>query len=154
MYETEHLRPLLVDIAHEHRDLRRRLHELRALVQMRERGLDISQRLAQMTASLADLHNTMEAHFAQEESGGVIVEAVIRLPRLAEEAAAIEREHPELLLEIEALRRMVQASDCSRHAWKHVCAAVERIVQRLLNHEAAENRLLGEGFNEDIEALM
>ena len=152
MYKTEDLRALLVDVAHERRDLQLRQQELRALVQTRER--DIPRRLAQIATALAGLHNTMKTHFARRESGGVIVEAVVRLPRLAEEAAAIEHEHPALLQETETLCHTVQTSEHCPAGWRHVCAAVERLLRHLKSHETAENRLLSEGFNEDIDSLI
>jgi hypothetical protein len=94
------------------------------------------------------LREQMRLHFAKEAAGGVIEEAVARLPRLAREAAAVEREHPELLQCIDQAIKLAEQAGPSTEEWENVRTSVEAFVVRILAHEAAENLLLQLGFNE------
>ena len=74
-----------------------------------------------------------------------------RLPRLAESAAAIEREHPALLECLDQAIQLTHDSGPGAEDWEQVRAAVEGFVSRMLAHEAQEHSLLQQGFNEDFE---
>jgi hypothetical protein len=50
-------------------------------------------RITRVAARLAELRSTVQAHYAEEESGGCIEEAVTRSPSLASNAKAILEEH-------------------------------------------------------------
>ena len=153
MNTTSYLQSLLVDIAHEHRELQRRLLELRRVVRDKESGRSNAQRLTILSPALADLRKRMQAHFAQEETGEVMEEAVIRIPRLAHDAAKIEREHPELIKRIDAAIRLSESTDPTAEDWEKASDAVEAFVAQMLAHIEAENHLLQQVFHEPVDIL-
>src|SRR5262245_37229875 len=61
---------------------------------------------------LQQVREELEHHFAQEESGGCLHEAVSRCPPLSAEAHRIEAEHRELLQDVDRL--IAQALDTDR----------------------------------------
>jgi hypothetical protein len=153
MNTASYLQALLVDIVHEHRELQRRLLELRRMVRDQESGRSNAERLSSLCRSLADLRKRMQAHFAQEETGEVMEEAVIRIPRLARDAAKIEREHPELIRRIDNAIRLSETTDPVAEDWHNASETVEALVTQMLAHEEAENHLLQQVFHEQVDNL-
>ncbi len=140
---------LLRDVIDEHRELQSRLSKLRALVGAPQSAPEIAGGLIELAKQLRQMRERMEIHFAEEAAGGFLEEAVTRLPRLAESAANIEAEHPELLRRVDSALTLAEKADPSTEGWQHVRGAVEEFVRQMLAHEAKENRLLQQGFNED-----
>jgi hypothetical protein len=139
----------LTKVAGEHRDLERRLNDLRDVVRGAEAEPAIGQALLTAIELLTALREQMRLHFAEEVAGGAIEEAVGRLPRLAGQAAAIEREHPELLLRVNQTLELARQGATSIEQWKQVRSSIEAFASQMLAHEAIENQLLQVGFNED-----
>jgi hemerythrin len=99
---------------------------------------------------LTDLYEHLARHFAHEEHGGWLDEAVIRLPRLATQLTALEKQHATLLERLAELIRKVQTIANEAVAWQTVAADFEGFARQLLAHEACEERILQQGFNEDL----
>jgi hypothetical protein len=99
---------------------------------------------------LRRLREELSHHFAEEEAGGCLEEAVSQCPRLGPEATRIEAEHGELLAQMDQL--IAQAMDlddsvANRVAFDH---ALEDLRRQLLAHEAAENDVLRQGFGTNL----
>jgi hypothetical protein len=100
--------------------------------------------MADVVPMLRSVREELERHFAEEEEGGCLDEAVSRLPKLAAEANRIETEHPDLLRQLDALIKT--ASDRETHAPDALEEPFRKLHQQLRRHEAAENKLLKEGL--------
>lgn len=125
----------------EHRRLHRMLRTARAFLAANQAADG-----AAIVGVLQQVRDELAAHFREEEGGGCLDEAVSRHPGLAAEERRIETEHPQLLEAIERLIELAAARDWT--AAQHVVLEHEfdAFCQRLDVHEAAENRLLREGF--------
>lgn len=145
MRDYDECRPYIDHLVAEHRRLHGMLRRIRAsLVNSVEPGGEPS--FAEVTRILRGLRDELEHHFAQEESGGCLDEAVSRCPKLSAEARRIEAEHAELLAEIDSL--IAQAKTQEPTAWNQVSLqrAFDGLFQRLRAHEKAENELVGQAF--------
>jgi iron-sulfur cluster repair protein YtfE (RIC family) len=153
MNSTSHYQSVVMDIAHEHRELQHRLKELRRLAARPVSEDKLPAVLTEISEALLSLRLQMESHFRKEEAGGVIEEAVTRIPRLAGAAAHIQSEHPELLQRLDKALRMAEVTGPKSADWEKTRLAVDEFTTAMLTHEAAENRLLQQGFNEDLGAF-
>jgi hypothetical protein len=133
----------------EHRRLHRMLRLARATI-VASGGPDRDATGADIVRVLRQVRDELEHHFAQEESGGCLDEAVSRCPSLSADAHRIEVEHPQLLDNVDRL--IAQALDCDQSVEKRV--ALERgfddLCRQLDAHEAAENVLLRKGFGANV----
>lgn len=144
--DVEEFRAYIVHMISEHR----RLHEAVQTIEQRWRLVDMEaaseDTVTELVAGLEQLRNELRHHFAEEESGGCIEEAVTRCPSLSQDAARIEHEHVSLLDQlgqiVEQLRQV--CVDASLANASH--CAFEDFVKRLHAHETAENEILEQGF--------
>jgi len=95
---------------------------------------------------LTKLRQELKHHFAQEDAGGCLDEAVSRCPRLAGEAQRIEAEHPQILAELDRLITQSQKSPPTHPNQLALQHEFDRLCQQLREHEKAENTLLSQGF--------
>jgi hemerythrin len=101
---------------------------------------------------LRDLRGTLQCHFADEEEGGCLDEAVSFQPALSADVNRIEAEHPRLLAEVDRL--IAQAEDGGTTPADHLAltTAFDELCRELHTHEAAENEVLRRGFGVNLEA--
>jgi hypothetical protein len=149
MNRIEHTANTLESIAAQHRHLKQQVRTLcRLLCQpMEERRLQ--EAYSAGLNQLGELRDFLEYHLAQEAFGGYLEDAVARLPRLGTVADEIERQHPLLLAELDALLVSAKTAEPTVARWHELGEAVAAFARRLMEHEAAENRILQQGFNED-----
>jgi hypothetical protein len=130
----------------EHRRLHRMLVIARAAM-----ATDNPDWLAQFIRVLVDIRAELKCHFAEEEGGGCLDQAVSFLPSLSPEMRQIELEHPQLLATLDTL--LAQAKDCRDTPADRVALrlAFEELCHALHAHEAAENDVLRKGFHVHME---
>ena len=133
----------------QHHDLVQRVQRLRQRFEESVDPRKLAEAFVQLRTDLSQLRDQMDAHFLLEATGGYLEDAVSRLPRLSPEATALEHQHSQLLLEVERLTEMAAESMISPPAWRQIAERYEAFATRMLEHEAAETRILQEGFNED-----
>ncbi|MFN5757825.1 MAG: hypothetical protein ACK48M_13725 [Planctomycetia bacterium] len=108
-----------------------------------------------LVACVSGLREHLRGHFAQEEKGGFLEEAIARMPRLARAATAIMKQHPALLAELDALvlrlREMLAPGDISAAAWQQAARDYECFAAHMQAHERSENAVVQEGYNEDLD---
>src|SRR6188474_315829 len=128
----------------EHRRLHRMLRLARAAI-VASGGPDRDAPGADIVRVLRQVREELEHHFAQEESGGCLDEAVSRCPPLSADARRIEAEHPQLLSSVDRL--IAHALDCDQAVEKRVALerGFEDLCRQLDAHEADENVLLRKG---------
>lgn len=99
---------------------------------------------------LAELRDQIEGHFAQEEVGGYMEEALSRAPRFSLQAAALLKQHTQLAREVHELLVRAEAGRDNSGIWKNLYADLQALLKRLRAHEAGENRMIEAAFNEDL----
>jgi iron-sulfur cluster repair protein YtfE (RIC family) len=149
MTGNEPLERVIHDIQLEHKHLHTRLTALRDLAACSVEPLPAQAK--RLGAELSGLRDQLAEHFRREETGGFLDVAVSRLPRLASALSSLEHEHGTLLAKLSELIQAASTEPKSPQAWKRMQAGVEAFIDQMLAHEHAENRILGEGFNEDLE---
>jgi hypothetical protein len=145
MRDYEECRPYIEHLAAEHRRVHKMLREAHSAI-VWSGGPDRDTSSEDLVKKLRHVRQELEHHFAQEEAGGCMDEAVSRCPRLSAEVKRIEAEHPDMLNELDRL--IAQALDATASVASRL--AIERgfddLYHQLLAHEAAENAVLREGF--------
>ncbi len=132
--------------------------ELSGLVSGIATGLDAvvhsqpgDQAWSELPARFEGLLLYLKQHFAEEEAGGLLEEAICRLPRLGPQATVLERQHEPLLRDCSELVERAEVCGSSKELWKGLAQDYGQFIKALLTHEAAENRLAEQAFNAEIE---
>ena len=71
------------------------------------------------------------------------------MPRLGPAMAAIMKQHPFLLTELDALIKLLSAGDNSPATWEQASRGYECFAAHMQAHERTENAVVQEGYNED-----
>lgn len=127
----------------------RRLHRMLRLAQhaiVAAHGPDRDADKADVARILSQVRGELAHHFAEEEEGGCLDEAVSHCPSLSAEARRIEGEHPELLKDVDRLIADAMDSDQSVENRIALERGFDGLCRQLNAHEAAENALLRKGF--------
>jgi len=95
-----------------------------------------------LCAPLGRLREFLTSHFAQEEEGGYLDEAVSLVPRLGPQVDALEREHSALRRQLNELIRLAPAAGQSEKAEQQLLAKYGRFVKALRLHEAGEEEVI------------
>jgi hypothetical protein len=105
---------------------------------------------ADIVKLLSEVREELAHHFAQEEGGGCLEEAVSRCPSLSDEVRRIEAEHPWLLESIDRLIAQARDSDHSVQGRIEVARGFDELCAQIDAHEGAENALLRKGFGANV----
>jgi hemerythrin len=116
------------------------------------RSPDVDARPGDIAAVLRRLRIDIARHFREEDEGGCLEEATLRVPALSAEAQRIESEHAELLALLDDLVAQAEAPRWSVRALEVFEQTFEEFYQRMRAHEAAENELLRKGFGAALDA--
>jgi hypothetical protein len=133
----------------EHRRLHTMLRLARAAIR-HSAGPDRDVTTSDIVRVLRQVREELAHHFADEEAGGCIEEAVSRCPQISHQADRVQGEHPELLGKLDAL--IAEVLD-SRHTVAEritVQREFDELCKLLHAHEAAENDLLRHGFGVNV----
>lgn len=140
--------PYLEQALTEHRDLHRFLDEIRLLFDVSAEDAT-PDRLTFGREALCELQSRLQAHFAQEEEGGYLDEAVSRLPAISRQAAILQRQHGEFAALADRLVTLCGQSATSKQNWPQFKEALKDFTKKLEAHERAEDALLTRAFNVD-----
>jgi hypothetical protein len=150
MSHTPHVRdPFYTQALAEHRDLLSETCHLRAMFQNYLHRRPDERQAQEVTRRLRMLCEHLTRHFVQEQSGGYMEEAIMHLPRIGHRAEMLQRQHGELAAAAQRLQEQMAAIDPATCDWARQAHDFDQFMQRLTEHEAAENALLNEAFNED-----
>jgi hypothetical protein len=131
----------------EHRHLCRSIHDLRRAFDAPAETASISVLVAAVLPKLMAYRDEMLAHFALEEEGGYMEEAVARVPSLSQNADKLMAEHKPLMAALERLIARLQKASLSASEWSECRTDFAKFAEQAATHEANENWLLHEGFN-------
>ena len=132
----------------EHRHLCRIIHDLRRAFNAPYDKARIAATVRETKGALSDLRDELRKHFALEEEGGYMEEAVARLPSISHDADTLLAEHPSLLAAVDTLISRLDAQSSNEEAWEHRRDEFGRFAQAMMTHETNENWLLKLGFNQ------
>jgi hypothetical protein len=132
----------------EHRHFGRMINEIRRAFDAPVESQTVGAAVAVARDKLTVFNQQMRAHFDMEEEGGYLEEAVARLPVLSHNADKLIAEHAALRMAIDGVvKRLADVRD-SIAEWNACREEFKRFSEQIATHEANENWLLHEGFNE------
>jgi hemerythrin len=145
MCNDDYRRTYIEHLRNEHRRLHRLLGDIKSAItgSIESEKSPFSFPIAQL---LRQLSEQLKHHFAEEEAGGCLEEAICHCPSLSGEEKRITSEHAAILAETNDLFEQAAALPAKRRNLVGIKEAFERLLLRIRIHEAAENRLLSRGF--------
>jgi hemerythrin len=143
--------PYLEQALADHRDLHRRIATLRCRLECCVENVTKSD-FDNAVASLRDLRNRLQAHFAREEAGGYLDEAISRMPRLASKADRLQRQHAQFVTWADRILQRAVVAEPWQSAWEELRDEFSRLAARIETHEYAEDELLSKAFNVAVDA--
>ena len=146
----EILQAYVSSICADHRHQGRLVHNLRCALENAPRLKWSKGSTAQIVYCLAMLRDHLATHFAREEEGGYLEEALVHSPVFQSEANRLMDEHPQLLKRFDALLEMAKAEADEPARWPAIAKEVNEAVNQLLTHELDENKLLQGAFTADL----
>lgn len=145
MRKSDSTRAYVAHMRSEHRRMHELLREVdRSWSEMRERRQEFA--IAELAGELKHLRENLARHFAEEDEGGCLEEAVARCPNLGHDADRLEAEHPLLLDQLDQLIDRLLEADSKELLRTEVHQQYADFVSRLRAHERSENHLLQCGF--------
>jgi iron-sulfur cluster repair protein YtfE (RIC family) len=101
---------------------------------------------ARLVESLQALRADLAFHFAEEESGGCVEEAVIRCPGLSPDARRAGAQHRLLLNHLNGVLQRMQELSPQSGCVAPIREVFQQFAVALKEHENAEERILQAGF--------
>lgn len=139
---------ILGHVLAEHRDLFHLLLSVRSA--LANAGPPTPDRRSEVLDSMHHLRDHLADHFAKEEQGGFLEEAVARIPRLSAAVQSILGQHPLLLANLDRVIENLEASPADSVAWVRANHDFEAFSARMTAHERSENAVVQSGYNEDL----
>jgi hypothetical protein len=135
----------------EHRELQGLVHQVRRALALgtQARWRDVT--IVPLVRALEELKVHMEQHFAQEEAGGYLEEALVHAPRFTLQAESLLKQHPQLQLQMNQL--LAEICQCRQNPklWPAFAEHAQEALKELLAHEASENQLLERAYNATLD---
>jgi len=139
----------LQEIKQDNKELQRLLADCREMLLSGRRTFS-RKRLGQVLNELCD---RLAMHFTLEEAFGYFDDPLTVAPRLSRQAECLRSQHPALYLQLRAI-----VEELDRHAprmgthtlHQHLAPRFRDFDEKLRQHEAAENELILEAFDDDI----
>lgn len=105
---------------------------------------------SQLLRLIADAELLLNAHFAFEEAGGHLSDALTVAPRLSQRAAHLQRDHRRFTASFARLATLARGMREGDGGWERFAGAIREFTQQLRLHELEENRLVQEAFLDDL----
>jgi hypothetical protein len=139
---------ILGHVLAEHRDLFNLMQSVRTM--FAAAGSPTPECRADVLAALHLLRDHLGDHFAQEERGGFLEEAMSRVPRLSSAVRSIVAQHPALLVELDRVIDELGIVTAGTDSWPRASHAFDEFAKHMTAHERSENAVVQEGYNEDL----
>lgn len=131
-------------ICEAHRELGVRLAAIEVTLENRTASID------EASDQLAQLADQLIKHFAGEEEGGYLVEALTEAPQLISHGNRLMLQHPKMTAEARELAGVADAEAEPDLWWKQTYEQFMVFKEDLLRHEKKEDSLIQEAMNRDI----
>jgi hypothetical protein len=102
--------------------------------------------------AVEELDAHLHHHFAQEEEGGYLEQALVAAPRFSSQAAELLKQHPAILAQVAEVVRTARRAGADATAWPVLKQQVKQLLVSLVAHEKAENAVVQEAFNSGFES--
>ena len=135
--------------AAEHREMRHLVAALRDAVNRNRPWSREAAREAVKAAEAMRVH--LHHHFAQEEEGGYLEQALAMAPRFNDEAQVLLGQHATMLQLIDRVVEATKGALEDAELWPQLRLQVKDLLRKLTAHEAAENRIVQQAFNVGVE---
>ena len=99
---------------------------------------------------IAEVEQFLPAHFAFEEAGGYLSDALSIAPRLSKRAALLQRDHRKFTARFAKLATFARQLREVDESWEYLGVAIREFIRELRLHELEENRLVQEAFLDDL----
>lgn len=146
--EKKSIHPVYETLLGEHRELMAHINELREWV--KEVGDYGRPRFGELGNRLEPLRDELLQHFAEEEEGGYLAEALAQEPRFAREAEELKLQHAEFQGDLNAFIERLHESEPPFESWQRACSDFEDILARIRRHEGRETAIVQAAFGDDI----
>lgn len=125
---------------------------IRRVAESGEHGRAERRALRKLLRQLSSLERRLRDHFAAEEAGGHLADALQAAPRYHARAASLLAQHPDLTAEMHRVR--VQARDCasSPEDWEEVHRSFVQLAELIAAHEEAESEIVRCSLQDDLGA--
>ena len=137
----------LQQVRAEHYDLEQLLHQIENAFDSARAQEWPPASTPRLSGLLSELRDQIERHFAQEEVGGYLEEALSLAPRFSGQAHALLKQHAELS---QVVRDLQARAKGDKPAWNSLYADLLVLLKKLKAHETGENRIIEAAFNEDL----
>ena len=127
----------------EHRRVKQCLGRVEQLWRSWREGTQSVVGIGELIGSLADLREELAHHFAEEQAGGCLEQAVSCGPQYGREAAALSREAPELLKLIDSLIDELRTISKSMRQTEQ---EYRELIHQVCHYEAVETRIVEQCF--------
>jgi hemerythrin len=134
----------------EHRRLHQMLRRVEESWPAAESARQDAVLIGRLLTAVEELRGELAKHFAEEESGGVLEEAVAREPGLGPEESRLIQEHASLLSDLDEVIAGLRSAQSAGQLTGELEQQFQSFTKRLNGHEAAENRVLAEGFRIEV----
>jgi hypothetical protein len=134
----------------DHRELRRLVASVQDVCESAATSKAVEAARQAAPGRLGGLLDHIQAHFAQEEEGGYLEEAISLVPQIASQAAQLERQHAPLLNSLRGIVERAKTAARDAERWCRVHSDFEAFCKDLLAHEAAESRLIQQACHFDM----
>ena len=128
----------------EHRELHQLVQEVREFVIQKPWSRETAEHARNV---LKRLREHLEHHFAQEEAGGYLEEALVHAPRYSSHASRLLAQHPVMLGRLFEVLTLADTGVELPTVWPMLQQRVSDLLKELMAHEAGENQLVQRAFN-------
>jgi hypothetical protein len=133
----------------EHREMRQLVQALRhVLGQERPWSRELAHEAA---GAIEALCTHLKEHFAQEEEGGYLEQALAVAPRFSDEAKSLLQQHGLMLKKVGQVLETAKRAEETPAAWMPLRMETKDLLQQLVMHEGAENKIVQQALNSGIE---
>ena len=143
--------PYVMHLRAEHKKLSECVHRIEQHWSLQHQRLAPADALVAILESLEALRAELARHFEEEESGGCLEEAVSHQPNLSHVVTQLERQHPELLEQMDGMIERLRALSRLAASTADIKEDFRVFAEKLHAHEAAENRVLEETSGIEVE---
>jgi hypothetical protein len=150
MNDTDEIHSYVLHLRAEHRELENVVEAVRQVINDPPPDLSKEPLTTCLSERLVSLRRQLDLHFAMEDQGGCLEEALSHQPGLIDDVRRLEAEHPILLAQLDDIILRVRAGDYPADAIEKFQLDFDEFVHRLRAHEAGENRVLQFGLNVDL----
>lgn len=145
-----HLNAYVTSIQAEHRELGCLLHEIEKCVMEASECACDTTAACKLVEALESLQSYLAHHFAMEEEGGYMEDALALAPRFSQQARRLQAQHPTFLFKLGKLLELARSLGEGGAGMCDVRSGATDLFKMLRAHEAGENRILEQAFNTDL----